>query len=245
MIWYVVTDTAEKYATKVGGRQKMVLEDCAGDACLVLHYRQVSLPLLRKLDPWAVCHSGSGTPFEDYDILKCRPYRDLVLRGRVPQLGICGGHQLMALFHGAKVETMRRLRAGDPDVNPQYHPGDFKEWGVYPVETIQPDPLFRGLGSVLRVQQFHRSEVRDLPRDLVNLARSPDCEVQALRHCRKPLYGVQFHPEEASAAYPDGFRLLGNFFDLARKWRRANGAQAPAPDAVWRNGLTSAAKPKG
>ena len=220
MILYIVTDTAEKYAEGNPHRRKLVLEQTSGDCCLVMHYKQVSLRLLRELRPWAICHSGSGTPFEDYDVRETRPYREAVRRSPVPQLGLCGGHQLIAEFFGGTVAPMRPLGPDDADLNPRYHPKEFKEWGVYPVRVVRRDPFFQGLGAVLRVQQFHRSEVKTLGRDLVLLANSSDCRVQAFGHRRRPIYGVQFHPEEASETYPDGFRLLRNFFRIARARRR-------------------------
>ena len=73
---------------------------------------------------------------------------------------------------------------------------------------------------MIRVQQFHRSEIKTLGRDLVLLAGTDECPVQAFVHRRRPLYGVQFHPEEATADYPDGLRILRNFFRIARRDRR-------------------------
>jgi len=215
MILYIVTESAEKYQVGNWHRQKLVLEKTAGDVCLMLHYKQVSLKVLRELKPWAVCHSGNSTPFEDYDIRRTAGYREVVLKSTIPQLGICGGHQLIAGFYGSTLGLMRKIKGDDSDHNPKYHPGEFKEWGVYTVNVAQDDPLFAGLGSKIRVQQFHRSEIKRLGKGLVVLASSPDCRVQAFVHRRKMIYGVQFHPEEASEAYPDGFVVLRNFFKLA------------------------------
>jgi GMP synthase (glutamine-hydrolysing) len=217
VILYIVTETEAKYREGNYMRKQLVLEEAAGDFCLVTHYRQASLSALRRLRPWAVCHSGAGTPYEDFDILRHRDYRAVATRARVPQLGICGGHQLLAVFFGSRVAVMRKVGPEDPDLNSKYHPGEFKEWGVYPVTLLRRDPLFRGLGPVLRVQQFHRSEVKRLGPDLELLASSADCRVQAFRHRRRPIYGVQFHPEEASDPYPDGWRVLRNFFRIAKR----------------------------
>lgn len=216
MILYIVTETAEKYETGNWQRQRLALERAAGDLCLVVHYKQVNLKLLKQLRPLALVHSGSSTPFEDYDIQRTRGYREVVLKSPIPQLGICGGHQLAAEFFGSTLGIMRRIRAMEADHNPKYHPGEFKEWGVYPVTVVRADPLFAGCGSTVWVQQFHRSEVKTLGAGLEVLASTPDCRVQAFRHRRRPFYGVQFHPEEATEAYPDGARILRNFFRIAK-----------------------------
>jgi GMP synthase-like glutamine amidotransferase len=215
MILYIVTDTEPIYRTGNWQKKRLALEDTSGDFCLTVHYKQVSLKMLASVKPWAICHSGASTPFEDYDILQTRNYRQVVLRSTIPQLGICAGHQLLAEFHGSTLGGMRQVGENDADHNPNYHPGEYKEWGMYPVRVVQKDPLFAGFGELLRVQQFHRSEVKTLGRDLVLLASSPACRVQSFVHRTKPLYGVQFHPEEASEAYPDGFRVLRNFFKVA------------------------------
>lgn len=102
-----------------------------------------------------------------------------------------------------------------------YHPGSFNEWGVYPVRILCPDPLFRRMGRVIRVPEYHYGEVNSLPKDLVLLASSRNCRVQAFRHRLKPLYGTQFHPEKKVEAYPDGSRILRNFFRLTKSWKKS------------------------
>ncbi len=219
MIVFCVTETAEKYRQNSYTKHKLAMEAAARDFCLVMHYKQMTPAALRAVKPWAIVHSGSGTPFEEYDVRETVAYRRTVTHAPVPQLGICGGHQLMAEFLGSTLAHMRRLRPTDADHNPRYYPGEFKEWGMYPVRIVKRDPVFRGLGDVIRVQQFHRSHVETLAPELVLLASTDDCPVQAFVHRRKPLYGFQFHPEEASDDYPDGATLLRNFFDIARKRR--------------------------
>ncbi len=217
MILYVIMETAEKYSAGNWQRQRLTLEEAADDLCLMIHYKQLSLKLLAAVAPKAIVYSGASTPFEDYDVRRTRNYRQVVMTSPVPQLGICGGHQLAAEFFGCSLGLMHRMRDDEADHNPKYHPGEYKEWGVYPVTVLQKDPLFAGLGKVIRVQQFHRSEIKRIGRDVEVLASSPACKVQAFRHRSRPFYGVQFHPEEACEGYPDGYKILKNFF----KWAAA------------------------
>ena len=214
MILFIVTETAERFETGNWFAKKLVLERTSGDFCLIAHYKKVNPAVVRRLGVRAIVHSGAATPFEDYDIRQTEGYRDVVLKCAVPQLGICGGHQLMAEFYGSTVAPMRKVGKDEADYSPKYHPGEFKEWGVYPVQVLRKDPLFRGLPGTIRVQQFHRSEVKELGRSLVLLAGSRDCKVQAFVHRRRPVYGVQFHPEEPLEGYPHGFKILRNFFSL-------------------------------
>ncbi len=64
---------------------------------------------------------------------------------------------------------------------------------------------------------MHRSEVKVLPDEFRLLASTDDCRVQAMVHRDMPLYGTQFHPEKRQEGYPDGHRLVANFFRIARE----------------------------
>lgn len=187
-------------------------------ACVLrslLLYTQVNIATVERIRPWAVCHSGGSTDYTDYDVLETESYRRVVLEYACAQIGLCGGHQVVASFHGSKLGPMRRLKAGEPDPA-GYKPGQFKEWGVYPVRVLRPDSLFRGCGRIVRVQEFHYMEIKRLGPDLVLLASSRACRVQAFRHRTKPLYGTQFHSEQSPPAYQDGRKILCNFFRVAR-----------------------------
>ena len=219
MILFVATETAEKYRNGGGHKAKMTLEDRAKDHCLVVHYKQVSRKLLRDVQPWAICHSGRGTPFDQDEVLTTPGYRWAIRSSGVPQIGFCGGHQIIAAYFGSTLGNMRPIGPDDADHCPTYHPGLFKEYGTYPVRVVQRDPLFRGLPDVFRVHEAHRQEVKELSPDLVLLASSADCRVQAFLHRRKTIYGTQFHPEAASEHSPDGFRILANFFRIARAYK--------------------------
>lgn len=230
MILFVVTDTFEQYRKNPNWfHTRDTLEDAASDACVVLHCKQVNLETVARLRPWAICHSGSGTDYKDYDVLQDRDYRRVVRESDVAQIGLCGGHQIVARFFGSRLGPMRKLRPGEPDLS-AYHPGCFKEWGVYRVDVVRADPLFRGLGKAVQVSEYHYWEVRRLGAALVLLASSADCRVQASRHRTRPVYGTQFHPERYSDAYPDGARILRNFFRIARNAQQAPDGQAAKPE---------------
>ncbi|HOF86658.1 MAG TPA: gamma-glutamyl-gamma-aminobutyrate hydrolase family protein [Armatimonadota bacterium] len=220
MILYILTEIPDREA---GGNNyvRLALQAASGDLCLVARYNQVSLALLEELRPWAVCHSGGGACYDEYDILQCDGYREAALGWSGPQIGFCGGHQLLAALHGGTLGHMGPLREDDADHNPDKWPGYYKEWGMYPVRVLAPDPLFDGLGEVIRVPEYHMDEVTALPDDFILLASSARCRVQAYRHRDKPLYGTQFHPEKLVEGYPDGKRVLDNFFAIARAERAA------------------------
>ncbi len=119
------------------------------------------------------------------------------LHGRVPILGVCLGHQLLAEMHGGTVTHARRLVHGKSGR----------------VHVVADDPLFVGLGDEFEAGRYHSlAAIEPLPADFVLTARAADGEVMAMRHRTAPTHGVQFHPE--SILTPLGPRLLRNFLEL-------------------------------
>ena len=83
------------------------------------------------------------------------------------------------------------------------------------MRVLHPDPLFAGLPEVINVRESHYCEVKQLPGDFRLLASNDNCHLQAMGHQQRPIYGVQFHPELYTDHYPDGRRVLSNFFAIA------------------------------
>ncbi len=216
MILYIVADSEEHFRHQTHWwAHRGALERIAGDACVVLHYTSADPDIVARLAPWAIVHSGGSAQYDSYDVLDNDAYRKLITEWPVPQLGICRGHQVLAHYHGAPVERIRPIRDDEPDIAP-YSPGWYKEWGFCPVRILASDPLFEGLGPVIRVKQAHAWEVKRLPEGFVHLAATDECPIQGYRHPSRALYGVQFHPEVVQDAYPDGTKVLENFFRIAK-----------------------------
>lgn len=105
---------------------------------------------------------------------------------RMPVLGVCFGHQLLAWRLGSVIHQ-----------NPKG-----KELGTVSVSLTsrgQTDPLFDGLPSSLEVQATHEDEVRELPPGARLLATNTASTVQAFGF-GKLLRAVQFHPEMTAAS---------------------------------------------
>ncbi|HET7553636.1 MAG TPA: aminodeoxychorismate/anthranilate synthase component II [Gemmatimonadaceae bacterium] len=118
----------------------------------------------------------------------------------IPILGVCLGHQAIGEAYGGKVVRAGRVMHGK-------------------TSRIEHDGagLFEGLPSPLEVMRYHSLivESSSLPRELRVLATSRDdhSEIQAMRHERYPVWGVQFHPE--SILTQEGKGILRNFLSLA------------------------------
>jgi anthranilate synthase component 2 len=119
---------------------------------------------------------------------------------RRPLLGVCLGHQAIALHFGAKVVRSETVMHG-------------KTCAVRHDGT----GLFEGLPSPLTAARYHSLTVApaSLPLCLAANAVAEDGTVQGLRHSSLPIHAVQFHPE--SVASENGHRLLENFIRIAQR----------------------------
>ena len=180
-----------------------------------IHYWEISPALAMEKNVRSICISGNTTDWWEYDFTKFAPLFQLIQEHAIPTLGICGGHQLLALLFGGRCDAVRLLEPHESDLDPSWAPGYFKEIGFMPVEVLVADPIFNGCSDPPRFFQSHYWEVKELPDSLESLARTFEVEVQVLKHVNLPVYGTQFHPEVYDLKNPDGATLLKNFFSIA------------------------------
>ncbi len=214
----------ETYKTSSGHHAlKCKFEDLTGYPVLVQHYSQVTSELVDSLPVEAIFITGTSVPWSEVDLKELYGLYDVVKSTEIPIHGACGGHQLLGIFFNNELRSvdklendwMRRLRPGEPDSMPDYHPGWFSESGVWQVQIIADDPIFDGFEGSLMVREAHCGEIKTLPPDFVHLARNDNCEIQAMRHKDRPIYGTQFHPEAWTEEYEDGKKFMQNFFRIA------------------------------
>lgn len=214
---------------------KLKLEEMTARPCIVQRYTDVTPQRLHELGVEALLISGNATAWPHYDDGDLAALCDAIRDVAWPILGLCGGHQLIAMAHGSEVAPIRPLRPGEPDITTLSGPGYLKEWGFMPVDVVQADPIFDGLSASPVFLEVHHWEVKELPPAFQLLASSPDCPIQVMKQLDKPVYGTQFHPEGYTEAphdrrnslvnlvYPegheqaqvDGRKFLANFFRIA------------------------------
>ncbi|MGW6640916.1 aminodeoxychorismate synthase component I [Streptomyces iakyrus] len=150
------------------------------------------LPDLRAFDNLVVS-PGPGHPGEARDFgIGSR----LLATSPVPVLGVCLGHQGIALGEAGLVGPAPEPRHGH-------------------LSTIRHDgrDLFHGLPQHFTAVRYHSLAVREpLPEPLEATAWAEDGVLMGLRHRSRPLWGVQFHPESVLTEY--GHRMLVNFRNL-------------------------------
>ncbi|MEW6356105.1 MAG: gamma-glutamyl-gamma-aminobutyrate hydrolase family protein [Planctomycetota bacterium] len=196
---------------------RKIVKELSGLPCAAVHYTQIKKADLTGKGVHAlIITARSGALDKAYD----EELFALIRETDIPTIGFCGGCQLIAQAYGARVDLMRELKAGEADPHPAYTPGRFKEWGFTKVKVTAADPIFKGLGKEIVVNEMHAWEIKELPTEFDVLASTDECKIQVIRHKEKVLYGTQFHAEHYDAEHPDGEVLLGNFFTIAKKTKR-------------------------
>lgn len=133
---------------------------------------------------------GPGTP-EDAGVCL-----DIVRHGagRVPILGVCLGHQAIAVAFGAVVDRAPELLHGKTSLVHHHGVG-----------------VLAGLPDPFTATRYHSLAVEPatVPDALEVTGSTESGVIMALRHRELPIEGVQFHPE--SVLTEGGHRLLANW----------------------------------
>jgi GMP synthase (glutamine-hydrolysing) len=197
---------------------------------VVLPYSEITVENMKRLKPSFLALSPNGIPWCRYkgrngaeldSFLKS--LKAIIEDMEIPVIGICGGHQALALAFGGKVGP---IRGGEDDCFP--YTSSPTERGRHNVFVVSDDPLFQGMGTTLNLVQNHFDEVKRLPPGFLCLAENKLCPYQIIKHPTKPAYGVQAHTEYYLTNKPDGGLLLRNFLKIARMHNKlARSVDAP------------------
>jgi anthranilate synthase/aminodeoxychorismate synthase-like glutamine amidotransferase len=119
------------------------------------------------------------------------------LRGKIPILGVCLGHQCIGYVYGGDI-----VRAALPmhgKESSMHHDGA---------------TVFEGIPSPLVGGRYHSLVIdpATLPASLEVSARTEDGVIMGVRSRRDAVEGIQFHPE--SIMTPAGHTILANFLRL-------------------------------
>ncbi len=154
----------------------------------VVRSDQIDIEELERLDPSGLVVSpGPGHP--DDAGISVEAIRHFA--GRIPMLGVCLGHQAIAVAFGGSVQR------GERPVHGMASRIDHDETGI-----------FDGIAKGVKAGRYHSLAVTEVPDELIVNARA-DGFVMGLRHRRWPIHGVQFHPESVLTGM--GRKLLANF----------------------------------
>ncbi len=145
----------------------------------------------------------AGTP--DFIVLGPGPgrpedagYPQLIeqVKGRIPLLGVCLGHQAIGLHFGGKVACANNVMHGKTSSVLNDGQGVFLHTGGKPIDVTRYHSLI--------------VDSENFPQHLLVTARSrDDGYIMGLRHRSLPIEGVQFHPE--SITTEEGMKFFSSF----------------------------------
>ncbi|CAN5667110.1 hypothetical protein BH24ACT11_BH24ACT11_03540 [soil metagenome] len=154
-----------------------------------------------------VISPGPGSPGVTRDIGRAL---NVIAHSTAPVLGVCLGHQALALLAGARIQ---------PAADPRH--------GHLSTISHRGTGLFAGLPQGFTAVRYHSLCLPlPVPAPLVVDAWSEDGVVMAVHHRARPWWGVQFHPE--SVASQQGADLLANFRSLILGSRPAPTSSPPS-----------------
>jgi para-aminobenzoate synthetase len=187
-----------------------LLAAASGEEPMVVNNDAVSWRVLTRMDFDAIVLSpGPGHPSRWHDFGVCR---DILRHSEIPVFGICLGHQGIGnLLEGT---VNRAPMAMHGRLSRVMHEGK---------------GLFKGVPQGFSVVRYHSLAITSPPGPEGSIcAWSDDGVVMGVEHTKRPIWGVQFHPESISTQY--GLKIAENFFDLAAQYRHE--AERPAGRAT-------------
>jgi len=151
----------------------------------ILHFENLKNRDLSEFD--LIILTGSVTSLHiKENVEKYLDEIELIKATEKPILGICFGHQLIAKAFGFNIIRMK-------DENVEWDNKEI-ELKLKPFELCDKEKIW--------VEEYHKEEIEytpDLEKVFDILASTENCQVQIIRHKKKEIFGVQFHPE----TYPD------------------------------------------
>jgi anthranilate synthase component 2 len=162
---------------RASGHQVVIYRNQIAAEIIIARLQQMEQPIL-MLSP------GPGTPAD----AGCMPELLQRLRGQMPIIGICLGHQAIVEAYGGHVGQAGEILHG-------------KASSI----THDNQGMFAGMANSLPVARYHSLVGSNIPEGLTVNARFGDM-VMAVRHDEHRVCGFQFHPE--SILTTQGARLL-------------------------------------
>ncbi|MFP3871738.1 MAG: GMP synthase subunit A [Candidatus Natronoplasma sp.] len=144
---------------------------------------------------------SGGAPRISDENMKLGKTKEYLQELNVPILGICVGAQFIAKHFGGVTGSAE---------NPEY--------GKTTLKVVEENDLFLDTADEFVVWESHNDEIKKLGPDMVKLAYSKTCPIQAFKHKSENIYGLQFHPEVDHTEY--GKKIFENFIDVCREYER-------------------------
>jgi para-aminobenzoate synthetase len=193
-----------------------LLAAASGEEPMVVNNDAVSWRVLTRMDFDAIVLSpGPGHPSRWHDFGVCS---DILRHSEVPVFGICLGHQ-----------GIGNLLEGDVKRAPMAMHGRLSR------VMHEGKGLFKDVPQGFSVVRYHSLAITTPPGPEGSVvAWSDDGVVMGVEHTKRPIWGVQFHPESISTEY--GLKIAENFFAMAERHQCSETRPAGRATIVPRSG---------
>lgn len=135
---------------------------------LTKHYKEIKVRDIKKADKVIIC----GTSLRDFDYLNPNNFKRFfwIKNFKKPLLGICSGMQIICLIFGAELKNKKKI-------------------GFYKENFTNEFLNIKGERGVYHLHNFCTTLPENFEK--LNFSKYPI----AIKHLKKPIYGVLFHPE--------------------------------------------------
>lgn len=182
--WVLILDFGSQYTQLIARRVREVGVYCE------IHPFNVNPDSFRDQLPNGIILSGGPKSVYDSDAPELNPeWLDM----NRPVLGICYG--LQALSHHLKPGSVERANK--------------REFGRARLQVNENGTLLDNLAANSIVWMSHGDHIQVLPDELSIIAHTENAPVAAVRHRKKEIFGLQFHPEVVHTE--EGKTILSNF----------------------------------
>lgn len=154
---------------------------------------EINLENIKRIKPDKILISpGPGRPEDSKISLEAIKY----LGKRIPILGVCLGHQAIAICYKGKVITAEKLMHGKTSKI-----------------THTNSSVFKKIPQKFEAMRYHSLIVdrKSFPSELEITAETDDGVIMGLKHKIYPINGIQFHPE--SILTMEGKPIIKNWLD--------------------------------
>ena len=169
-----------------------------------IYNHDISLDRLQSKNIKGIILSGGPNSVYDKNAPKLN---HRILKLEVPIFGICYGLQLLLDNMGGKIKK-----------------GSIGEYGNSKINIDSKDLLFNNVSNNCNVWMSHTDKVDDIGSEWDVLAKSENNIIAGIKHKKKKIHAVQFHPEVTHTNF--GLEIISNFLfkicKLKKNWTAEN-----------------------